>query len=142
MKSLKWNLKTKGKVLKIIQFVVDVSEGGNSFRLKGNSFSDNPRWNVVISLFKKKDFPVHKLVTILPNFPIILNGLWLPGSGTFTFPPATRFNKSKEKQIERLKPQKAHQLKNPLLLSFYGLFIWKFWNNCFSRWPLISLIKV
>ena len=82
-------------------------------------------------------------MTILPNFPIILNGLWLPGLGTFTFPPATRFNKSKEKQIERLELLKT-PVKNLLFPSFLVIFkcswtlllIWKFWNNCFSKTAL------
>ena len=82
-------------------------------------------------------------MTILPNFPIILNGLRLPGSGTFTFPPARRFNKSKEKQIERLKLQKepvGKSIVSILLWSSFNVlepwtlvFIWKFRNNCFSK---------
>ena len=82
-------------------------------------------------------------MTILPNFPIILNGLRLPGLGTFTFPPATRFNKSKEKQIERLKLQKEpveNSIVSILLWSSFNVlepwtlvFIWKFRNNCFSK---------
>ena len=82
-------------------------------------------------------------MTILPNFPIILNGLRLPGLGTFTFPPATRFNKSKEKQIERLKLQKepvGKSIVSILLWSSFNVlepwtlvFIWKFRNNCFSK---------
>ena len=90
----------------------------------------------MMKIFKKsRYFPDHKLVTILPNFPIILNGLRLPGSGTFTFPPATRFNKSKEKQIESFR---RHQLKNPSFLCYVNVlgpsFLFKsFENNCFWK---------
>ena len=102
---------------------------------------------------KSRYFPVHKLVTILPNFPIILNGLRLPGSGTFTFPPATRFNiKVKKNKMEDWSFRRQ-QLINSSFLPFYGpllMFLnlgpWFLFESfeiiIFQRRPLISLIKV